>query len=93
MCLFISYTVGNKNDDPERKVVITEDAERFARQMDIQLIETSAKENINVDEMFVAITKIVLRHKQKQSEEKSKESKDGFKVGEGGRSRKKSKCC
>jgi hypothetical protein len=28
--------VGNKNDDPERKVVLTEDARRFADQMGIQ---------------------------------------------------------
>lgn len=36
--------VGNKNDDPERKVVETEDAYKFAGQMGIQLFETSAKE-------------------------------------------------
>ena len=29
--------VGNKNDDPERKVVITEDAKTFAAQMGIQV--------------------------------------------------------
>lgn len=28
--------VGNKNDDPDRKVVLTEDARRFADQMGIQ---------------------------------------------------------
>lgn len=44
-------TVGNKNDDPERKVVETEDAHKFAAQMDIQLFETSAKENLNVEEV------------------------------------------
>ncbi|KAG1714257.1 Ras-related protein Rab-35 [Nymphon striatum] len=43
--------VGNKNDDPDRKVVLTEDAQRFADQMGIQLFETSAKENINVEEI------------------------------------------
>nr|XP_035937862.1 ras-related protein Rab-35 isoform X1 [Halichoerus grypus] len=42
--------VGNKNDDPERKVVETEDAYKFAGQMGIQLFETSAKENVNVEE-------------------------------------------
>lgn len=59
-----SFLVGNKNDDPARKVVITEDAQRFANQMDIQLFETSAKDNINVEEMFLAITEQVLRHKK-----------------------------
>lgn len=43
--------VGNKNDDPERKVVETEDAYKFAGQMGIQLFETSAKENLNVEEV------------------------------------------
>lgn len=60
---YILISVGNKNDDPERKVVITEDAQRFARQMDIELFETSAKDNINVEEMFLSITRQVLNHK------------------------------
>lgn len=41
--------VGNKNDCPEKKVVITEDAVRFSEQIGIKLFETSAKENINVE--------------------------------------------
>ena len=44
--------VGNKNDDPDRKVVLTADAQTFAQQMGIQLFETSAKENINVEEVM-----------------------------------------
>jgi len=43
--------VGNKNDAPDRKVVLTEDAQRFAVQMGIQLYETSAKDNINVEQV------------------------------------------
>lgn len=46
--------MGNKNDDPERKVVETEDAYKFAGQMGIQLFETSAKENVNVEEVSSA---------------------------------------
>jgi len=60
--------VGNKNDDPERKVVLTEDARRFADQMGIQLFETSAKDNINVEEMFRAITQLVLKSKKDQKD-------------------------
>lgn len=40
-------------------MVVTEDAQRFANQMNIPLFETSAKENINVEEMFLTITKMV----------------------------------
>lgn len=46
--------VGNKNDAPNQKVVLTEDAQRFANQMGIQLFETSAKDNINVEEVCCA---------------------------------------
>lgn len=51
-------TVGNKDDDSDRKVVLTQDAQRFAEQMGIQLFETSAKENKNVEEVsaFIQIT-------------------------------------
>lgn len=43
--------VGNKDDDPSRKVVLTQDAKQFAEQIGIQLFETSAKENKNVEEV------------------------------------------
>lgn len=43
--------VGNKNDAPDRKVVLTEDAKRFADQMSLQLFETSAKDNVNVEQV------------------------------------------
>ena len=50
--------VGNKNDDPENKVVLTEDAQQFAGQMGIELFETSAKENINVEEVISIFLRI-----------------------------------
>jgi Ras-related protein Rab-35 len=60
--LFLIFTlyisVGNKNDSPDRKVVLTEDAQRFADQMGIQLFETSAKDNINVEEVSNTIALI-----------------------------------
>ncbi len=43
--------MGNKDDDPQRKVVLTRDARHFADQMGIELFETSAKENKNVEEV------------------------------------------
>lgn len=52
VCLFFfQLAVGNKNDDPNSKVVETTDAQKFAEQMGINLFETSAKENINVEEV------------------------------------------
>lgn len=46
-------TVGNKDDDPEKKVVPLEEAQRFAEQIGIPLYETSAKEDKNVEEVSV----------------------------------------
>jgi len=61
------FSVGNKNDAPDRKVVLTEDAQRFADQMGIQLYETSAKDNINVEQVIHIIqllnVKLLLIHK------------------------------
>lgn len=48
------FSVGNKNDCPDRKVVLYEDAKRFADQMNISLFETSAKDNINVEEVSLS---------------------------------------
>ena len=54
--LLVVRTVGNKDDNPERKVVEREDAQKFAEQMGIQVFETSAKENKNVEEVMYQLT-------------------------------------
>ena len=46
--------MGNKNDAaPDKKVVKTEDAQKFAEQIGVPLYETSAKENQNVEEVSI----------------------------------------
>lgn len=45
------FIVGNKCDDADRRVVVQGDAKRFAEQMNIQYFETSAKENVNIEEV------------------------------------------
>ncbi|XP_057377276.1 ras-related protein Rab-35-like [Daphnia carinata] len=84
--------VGNKDDMPDRKVVLTEDAQRFASQMGIQLFETSAKDNKNVEDMFNAITQQVLLTKKEQKEQAGNMN-DTITVGKGRKPTKKSKCC
>lgn len=69
--------VGNKNDDPSRKVVLSEDAQKYADSMGIQLFETSAKNNINVEEMFRAITELVLVSKKNQRPDSLTETAGG----------------
>jgi Ras-related protein Rab-35 len=92
LTLFFFHLVGNKDDMPDRKVVLTEDAQRFASQMGIQLFETSAKDNKNVEEMFNAITQQVLLTKKEQKEQASN-ANDTITVGKGRKPTKKSKCC
>ncbi|CAM9965992.1 ras-related protein Rab-35 [Lethenteron reissneri] len=85
--------VGNKDDDPNRKVVETQDARRFAEQMGVRLYETSAKDNIHVEDMFKAITDLVLRaKKENQARMQQRAAGDVVKIGRSsGRSR--GKCC
>jgi len=84
--------VGNKNDSPDRKVVLTEDAQRFSDQMRIRLFETSAKDNINVDEMFEAITRQVLEAKKRQKEQSNAQN-DVINVGQSRHGKSRKKCC
>ncbi|KAL1376420.1 hypothetical protein pipiens_020075, partial [Culex pipiens pipiens] len=62
--------------------------------MDIQLFETSAKDNLNVEEMFLAITEQVLRHKkQTQKQVQTDQNNDTVNLRKGGNIKKKNKCC
>ncbi|XP_048875179.1 ras-related protein Rab-35-like [Brienomyrus brachyistius] len=85
--------VGNKNDDPNSKVVETNDAQKFAEQMGIRLFETSAKENINVEDMFNCITELVLRARKEAlaKQHQQQHENDVVKLGKSGK--KKKKCC
>lgn len=49
--LVLTFSVGNKNDDPARKRVDTQDAVHFGQTVGVRVFETSAKENINVEEV------------------------------------------
>ncbi len=56
--------MGNKDDfDSTGKVVSTDDAKQYARQMNITLFETSAKDNRNIQEAFYAITRLALQQR------------------------------
>lgn len=93
-CDFVNrILVGNKNDAPDRKVVITEDAQRFADYMNIQLFETSAKDNINVEEMFMAITRQVLRSKKERKERQANQNNDVVNLRKSHTKSSKRKCC
>ena len=84
-------TVGNKNDDPSAKVVLTKDAQSVAELMNMPLFETSAKDNINVEEMFNAITRMVLKSKKDQLFKQNSDNAIKVTRSNGHKSRK--KCC
>ncbi|XP_053694852.1 ras-related protein Rab-35-like [Sabethes cyaneus] len=84
--------VGNKNDQLGQKVVLTEDAKRFSDQMKIKLFETSAKENINIEEMFFDITKQVLMQKKRMLQGSTADAAS-VKLEEPKTRTKKNKCC
>ena len=61
MFVFATDAVGNKDDDPNRKEVLSEDARKFAAQSGITLFETSAKENVNVEEVCIGDYELFFR--------------------------------
>ena len=93
LLLFVCFSiVGNKNDDPNKKQVQTVDSQRFADAMNIQLFETSAKENVNVEEMFNYITRMLLRTKLEQKL-REQQSHEGIRLDKSSGKRRKNKCC
>lgn len=57
--------VGNKDDvapGDDSKVVSTEEAQAYARQMSLPFFESSAKDNKNVDVVFQTVTRMALQH-------------------------------
>lgn len=85
--------VGNKDDfseDQDRKLVSTEEARRFALQAGIELFETSAKDDKNVQEMFSAITNQVL-DSVKQRKLQMASARDAVHLKKG--KKRKKRCC
>lgn len=58
--------IGNKCDDPDAREVPTKEAKRFATNMKLPFYETSARDNINVEEAFTTMTKLALLAKKSQ---------------------------
>lgn len=74
--------VGNKNDDESKKVVSTGEARNLANFYNIDLVETSAKDDINVEDVFYKITKSMLKTKlqSQQAEKRAKESQGNIRL-------------
>jgi hypothetical protein len=83
--------VGNKCDLPN-KIVSYQDQDEYSKLMGLKFFETSAKENINIDEVFIELSKMML---QKQMESQRPLKQDGpIRIGKSGDKREsKKQCC
>jgi Ras-related protein Rab-2A len=72
--------IGNKSDMDTRRAVTYEEGEKFAKQHDLIFLETSAKNDENVEEAFIKTAKIIYDKIQKGIIDVSNEM-NGVKVG------------
>lgn len=84
--------VGNKCDS-ENKCVTYNDQEEYAKLMKLKFFETSAKENINVDEVFVELTKLILDRQERVKQDTNKRDNEKIDLKESKSGKKNSKCC
>lgn len=72
--------VGNKCDSPN-KIISLNDQQEYARLMNLQFFETSAKDNINVDEVFIELSRLILaRQERTGAVTNSNNQSNGFKI-------------
>ena len=57
----VKLLIGNKIDLQQERQVTTEMGEQFAAENGLKFIETSAKENTNIDKMFEMIADLILK--------------------------------
>lgn len=84
--------VGNKCDS-ENKCVTYNDQEEYAKLMKLKFFETSAKENINVDEVFTELTKLILDRQERVKLDSNKRDNEKIDLKESKSGKKSSKCC
>ncbi|CAF0821095.1 unnamed protein product [Brachionus calyciflorus] len=86
--------VGNKCDCTD-KVVSLQDQEEYAKLMKLKFFEASAKENINVDEVFIELTRLILERQERVNKDTSRKDNEKLDLRESNKTNKKSKdkCC
>ena len=78
---FKQIIIGNKKDLENERAVSTEALEKFCQKHNMEGMETSAKDDINVNEMFESIAKLIIQGRTKD-EMLQKYSKTGNKQGQ-----------
>ena len=70
--------IGNKCDMLEDRVVSYEEAKEFADFLNIEYIECSAKDNLNVHDAFNSLTKRIIHQQYPQMERRDKPEIEGL---------------
>lgn len=67
--------VGNKQDQVDRREVSEEQAQSFAKELNVTYFPTSAKENLNIEKLFKEVIRCINRYREKLKEKKPKNPK------------------
>ena len=87
----LKILIGNKCDLDEQRQITVDEGEAFAARNGMKFIETSAKNNTNVNEAFEALAKIMVESSNKKNV--IKVEKKTIKVNKGADLNAKKKCC
>ena len=71
--------VGNKIDDEEHRVVLTEDGEKIAKELGLMFFECSAKSGVNIDSTFNELVKKTVENYSKVAKGETLKNKKGGK--------------
>ena len=93
--------VGNKIDNNENRKVDDDIIQKFAEKKGMKYFETSAKDGINIDQVFRKLAELILTNKSEEEEENEKEEyvpnyarKQSFNLSfDSCKPKKKSQCC
>ena len=89
----LKILVGNKKDLEEDREIKTEEGQSFADRNGMQFMETSAKMNINVNETFEALAKLMIQFNSENKPVANKNDTKKLNVASGKDLSTKKKCC
>ena len=85
--------LGNKCDLNDSRDVQKEEVEKFCNENNIDLFETSAKDNINLEEAFKRIIELVFKTKEAQNLLKNKDLSSSLIINDNIKKNNNAKCC
>ena len=89
----LKILVGNKNDLEDDREIKTEEGQAFANRNGMQFMETSAKMNVNVNEAFEALAKLMIQFNSENKPVLNKTETKKLNASSGKDIKTKKKCC